>query len=426
MNIQVEANRCFKEVNLCKKRYVVLKGSAGSGKSVDTAQNYILRLMKDKGRNLLCVRKADVTNRDSTFAELQGAIFRMFGANYSRFWYINSSGMKMSCKLNGNEIIFRGVNDDKQREKLKSITFKHGKLTDVWIEEATEITQQDFEIIDDRLRGELPDGQFYQIRMTFNPVSSSHWIKKQFFDRDDPDVMCHHSTYLDNRFIDEAYHKRMERRREVDPEGYKVYGLGQWGETSGVILHNWKICDVPADLDYYDDVAIGQDFGFNHANAIFLYGYKDGDIYVIDGLYGYEKDTAEWIREADRKGLPKKVIMWCDSAEPDRIMTWCNAGYKARAVSKEQNSIKAQIDWLKGVPAAKGDRPIKRMIYIAPHLKDFIKEIEQWKWKLDTTRNEYLDEPVPFFDDAMASLRYGVEGWRKKRSHYNRNVKGGI
>ena len=426
MNIQVEANRCFKEVNLCKKRYVVLKGSAGSGKSVDTAQNYILRLMKDKGRNLLCVRKADVTNRDSTFAELQGAIFRMFGANYSRFWYINSSGMKMSCKLNGNEIIFRGVNDDKQREKLKSITFKHGKLTDVWIEEATEITQQDFEIIDDRLRGELPDGQFYQIRMTFNPVSSSHWIKKQFFDRDDPDVMCHHSTYLDNRFIDEAYHKRMERRREVDPEGYKVYGLGQWGETSGVILHNWKICDVPADLDYYDDVAIGQDFGFNHANAIFLYGYKDGDIYVIDGLYGYEKDTAEWIREADRKGLPKKVIMWCDSAEPDRIMTWCNAGYKARAVSKEQNSIKAQIDWLKGVPAAKGDRPIKRMIYITPHLKDFIKEIEQWKWKLDTKRNEYLDEPVPFFDDAMASLRYGVEGWRKKRSHYNRNVKGGI
>ena len=426
MNVTVQANRCFRSVNLCRKRYVVMKGSAGSGKSVDTAQNYILRLMSEPGRNLLCVRKADVTNRDSTFAELQGAILRMFGDSYSRFWYINSSGMKMRCKLNGNEIIFRGVNDDKQREKLKSITFKKGKLTDVWIEEATEITQQDFEIIDDRLRGELPDGQFYQIRMTFNPVSSSHWIKKQFFDRDDPDVMCHHSTYLDNRFIDEAYHKRMERRREVDPEGYKVYGLGQWGETSGVILHNWKICDVPADLDYYDDVAIGQDFGFNHANAIFLYGYKDGDIYVIDGLYGYEKDTAEWIREADRKGLPKKVIMWCDSAEPDRIMTWCNAGYKARAVSKEQNSIKAQIDWLKGVPAAKGDRPIKRMIYIAPHLKDFIKEIEQWKWKLDTKRNEYLDEPVPFFDDAMASLRYGVEGWRKKRSHYNRNVKGGI
>ena len=431
MNITVQANRCFKAVNQSKKRYVVLKGSAGSGKSVDTAQNYILRLMQDKGRNLLCVRKADVTNRDSTFAELQGAIFRMFGEHYSRYWYINSSGMKMRCKLNSNEIIFRGVNDDKQREKLKSITFKQGKLTDVWIEEATEITQQDFEIIDDRLRGELPDGQFYQIRMTFNPVSASHWIKKTFFDREDADVITHHSTYLMNRFIDEAYHKRMERRREVDPEGYKVYGLGEWGETSGVILHNWKVTTVPTDLSFYDDVALGQDFGFNHANALYVYGIKDGNIYVIDGLYGYEQDTTDWIREADRKGLPKNKTMWCDSAEPDRINMWCKAGYKARPVKKEKGQndksyVKSQIDWLKGAPVEKDDRAIKRMIYIAPHLVNFKKEIEQWKWKLDTVRNEYMDEPVPFFDDAMASLRYGVEGWRKKRSHYNRDVKGGI
>ena len=65
----------------------------------------------------------------------------------------------MECKVNGNQIIFRGVNDDKQREKLKSITFKRGKLTDVWIEEATELMQSDLEIIDDRLRGELPEGR---------------------------------------------------------------------------------------------------------------------------------------------------------------------------------------------------------------------------------------------------------------------------
>ena len=62
-------NPCFKEVNQSKKRYIIEKGSAGSGKSVDAAQNYILRLLTDKGRNLLCVRKADITNRDSTYAE---------------------------------------------------------------------------------------------------------------------------------------------------------------------------------------------------------------------------------------------------------------------------------------------------------------------------------------------------------------------
>lgn len=48
-----------------------------------------------------------------------------------------------------------------------------------------------------------------------------------------------------------------------------------------------------------------------------------------------------------------------------------------------------------------------------PSCINTIKELEQWKWKRDEKLNEYLDEPVPFFDDAMAALRYGVEGWRK-------------
>ncbi|MFR7391922.1 MAG: phage terminase large subunit [Anaerostipes hadrus] len=86
---------------------------------MDTAQHYILRLMNDSGRNLLCVRKADVTNRDSTFAELQGAIFRMFGERYKRYWYINTSNMIIECKSNHNQIIFRGVNDERQREKTE-------------------------------------------------------------------------------------------------------------------------------------------------------------------------------------------------------------------------------------------------------------------------------------------------------------------
>lgn len=224
--------------------------------------------MNDPGRNLLCVRKADVTNRDSTFAELQGAIFRMFGEQYKRYWYINSSNMLLECKSNHNKIIFRGMNDEKQREKLKSITFKRGKLTDVWIEEATEITQSDFEIIDDRLRGELPQGQFYQIRLTFNPVSAHHWIKKVFFDREDPDVLTHQSTYENNRFIDEAYHRRMLRRKEVDPEGYRVYGLGEWGEVAGLILKNYVVEEFDRSRNAFDYMVNAQDFGFNHANCI--------------------------------------------------------------------------------------------------------------------------------------------------------------
>lgn len=427
MNITVKANPCFKEVDMSRERYIVMKGSAGSGKSVDTAQNYLLRLMQDKGRNLVCIRKSDITNRDSTYAELTGAAYRMFGEQADRYWSIKQSPLSLTCRANGNQIIFRGVNDEKQREKLKSITFQRGKLTDVWIEEATEITQADFEIIDDRLRGELPPGQFYQIRMTFNPVNRNHWIKKVFFDVPDPNVLTHHSTYLDNRFIDTAYHVRMARRKEVDPEGYQIYGLGEWGEVGGLILHNWKVEEISQDLNDYDDIAIGQDFGFNHANALLLLGIKDDNLYILQEVYVFEKETAEIIPLAVKAGFPKNRTMWCDSAEPNRIKAWRTAGFRARAVSKEQTTEKkyqsAQIDWLKGIVSK--DRIIHRMIYVHPSCVNTIKELQQWKWKKDERTGEYLDEPVPFQDDAMAALRYGVEGWRKPKARYHR-VKGGI
>lgn len=416
MNINVQMNPGFKEVDRSRKRYIVMKGSAGSGKSVDTAQNYILRLMQDKGRNLVAMRKSDISNRDSTFAELTGALYRMFGDKYEQYWRINKSPMSMTFKPNGNQIIFRGMNDDRQREKLKSITFPKGKLTDVWLEEATEFTQADLEIIDDRLRGELPEGQFYQIRMTFNPVNKNHWIKKVFFDIPDDNVLTHHSTYLGNRFIDDAYRQRMERRKIVDPDGYQIYGLGEWGEIGGLILHNWEVTEVSQNFNDYDDIAIGQDFGFNHANAILLLGIKDDNIYILKEVYVFEKETAEIIPLAIEAGIPIKKQMWCDSAEPDRIKMWRKAGYnRAEGVDKggSQGSVKSQIDWLKGI--VKKDKAVKRKIYIDPSCVNTIKELQQWKWKKDEKTGEYLDEPVPFQDDAMAALRYGVEGWRKQR-----------
>lgn len=399
MRITANFNPIFKPVHESRCRYVVMKGSAGSGKSVDTAQTYILRLMNDKGRNLVCVRKSDVTNRDSTFAELTAAINRLGVASA---WRITNNPLSLQC-LNGNKIIFRGVNDDKQREKLKSITFAKGKLTDVWIEEATELAKQDLEIIDDRLRGELPEGLFYQIKLTFNPVSASHWIKRDFFDYESPDVLTHHSTYLSNRFCDEAYKQRMQRRKELDPEGYRIYGLGEWGEVGGLIFTNFESENFNTDFVNYDAVAIGQDFGFNHANAILTLGFKDGDIYVLDEIYVHEKDTSEIIALAEGR-VDKSKRMWCDSAEPDRIKEWCKAGYKARAVVKGAQSVKAQIDWLKG-----------RKIHIHYSCKNLAAEMQQWRWQRDEKLDAYTDEPVPVFDDAIAALRYGVEGWRKHK-----------
>lgn len=401
MKANVQFNRIFKDANLTKKRYRVMKGSAGSGKSVNVAQDYILKLgdRKYQGANLLCVRKIGESNRYSTFSELKAAINRIFGKYADRFWYINESAMIMRSRVTQNEIIFRGVLHEKDREKLKSINFSHGKLTWVWVEESTELYEADVDILDDRLRGLLDNTNlYYQITMTFNPVSAQHWIKKKYFDYTDDDIFTHHSTYKDNRFIDDAYERRMERRRLQDPNGYRIYGLGEWGEVGGLILTNYKVEAFDTNPERFDSIFHAQDFGFNHANAILTVGLKDGEMYVMHEIYVHEHDTEETIQLANNANLEKRVRMICDSAEPDRIQMWKKAGYLASGVKKGKGSVKTQIDYLK-----------QAKLHIHPSCVNTIKEIQQWKWQKDEKTNTYLDVPVSYMDDAMAALRYAAQ-----------------
>lgn len=283
--IHVQANAVFRPVHLSRVRYVLLRGSAGSGKSVDTAQMYILRLMCDPGRNLLCIRKTEESNRFSTFTELSAAIRRM---GVEDLWEITSTPLGMRCLTSGAQILFRGTLDDRQREKLKSITFAQGKLTDVWIEEATELRQEDFEIIDDRLRGRLPENLFYQIKLTFNPVSAGHWIKKRFFDHPDPDVLTNVSTYLDNRFIDAQFHARMQARARYDPEGYRVYGLGEWGVAGGAYFSEWResihtCASFPLPESWRRYVSL--DYGLDMLAAYFIAVDSQGQAWVYKEIY---------------------------------------------------------------------------------------------------------------------------------------------
>ncbi len=146
---------------------------------------------------------------------------------------------------------------------------------------------------------------------------------------------------------------------------------------------------------------MGHDFGFNHANAVLKVGIKDGELYVFKESYLFEKDTGEIIEELNAEGWDKKQLMYCDSAEPDRIRMLRKEGFNAHAVVKGAGSVKDQINWLK-----------QRKIHIHPSCQNLYKEMSQWKWKKDSKTNTYLDVPVDFFDDAIAALRYATESWR--------------
>ena len=315
----VEFNENFRVVNESRKRYVVMKGSAGSGKSQNNAQMLAIKLSdpKYKGANLLCVRKIDESNRESTFAQLKKAIFTIFGDRWQDVWEIRNSPLGLRCKTTGNTVIFRGMKDEGQRERVKSITNDNGNITWIWVEEATELTEEDLDILDDRLRGKLDNPNlYYQMILSFNPVSATHWIKSKFFDEIDDDVLTHSSTYLQNRFIDPQYHIRMEKRKKRDPEGYRVYALGEWGMLGGQYFNNFKESvhvikpfKIPASWVRFRCM----DWGSYHPYACYWVAVDfDGTLYVYRELYGYGGKANVGTKESSRTVAYKIATMETD------------------------------------------------------------------------------------------------------------------
>ena len=199
-------------------RYLIFYGGGSSGKSFFIAQRYIYKLLTRKRCNLLVVRQTGDTNRKSTFPLFKQVIKQW---NLSKYFKINESDMRIRSLLNGNEIAFIGLDDV---EKVKSITFENGELTDEWIEEATETQEADINQLKVRLRGGSTKKQMV---LSFNPVNINHWIKRHFIDSGLATICF--STYKDNKFLTEDDRKALEDLKHTDEYTYNVYCLGQWG-----------------------------------------------------------------------------------------------------------------------------------------------------------------------------------------------------
>lgn len=197
-------------------RYLIFYGGGSSGKSYFIVQMWLYRCLTRK-MNLLVVRQTGKSNRDSTFALFVQVIKEW---NLSSLFSINKSNLRIKC-TNGNEIIFMGLDDT---EKIKSTTFENGELTNEWLEEATEMQEEDVQQLKIRMRGGTSKKQMV---LSFNPINISHWIKKHFIDSGLATVV--HTTYKDNKFLTDEDRKVLESFKDTDPYYYQVYGLGQWG-----------------------------------------------------------------------------------------------------------------------------------------------------------------------------------------------------
>ena len=386
----IQLNKAYQGMFHDKNRYIIIYGGAGSGKSHFVAQQKVLQHLRDSNRKTLVIRKIGRTLRNSVFANIKESISD-FGVENK--FHIPKGKTDFDIKdSNGGEFIFTGLDD---AEKLKSIV----GITDVWIEECTEITEEDFKQVDLRLRGESPIPK--QITMTFNPVSALSWIKGYFFDIKRDNCTILKTTYLDNKFIDEDYRKMLESLKDQDYVYYQIYALGEWGVLGNLIFTNYVIEEIPTRDAAYKSIYQGLDFGFNDPSAFVKVGYIDDELYVYDELYLRGLTNNELIPHVKAKAGPGTII--ADSSEPDRIKEFRQQGMNVQGAVKEQGSVKAGLDWAK-----------RRRIHISPECQNFIHEIQSYKYREDRDGN-VLDEPVDFNNHLLDAFRYSLEPLRKER-----------
>lgn len=232
-NLSDTNNAAFMPLFSDTNRYLVLKGGGGSGKSVFAARKILERCVTEQKHRFLVCRKVGKTIRESCFSLILGHLREYYPyLKKDRDYKVNLSDMKIVFPGTNSEILFSGLDDV---EKLKSIY----NITGIWIEEASELLEGDFNQLDIRLRGETL--YYKQIIITFNPISMLHWLKARFFDRTPPNATVHESTYKDNRFLDEENKRVLEDFQFTDPYHYMVYCLGQWGVTGKTIFDGQKV-----------------------------------------------------------------------------------------------------------------------------------------------------------------------------------------
>jgi phage terminase large subunit len=358
-------------------------GGSSSGKSVFLAQRCIYDLLNGK-RNYLVCRQVSKTIQKSVAQEIHKVVKTW---KLDNLFTINKTDGTITCK-NGYQCIFSGLDDV---EKLKSITPQTGVITDVWIEEATEIDVDSYKQLEKRLRGGSEETK-KRITMSFNPILQSHWIYQTYFTGlawaddqkhyDDADISILKTTYKDNKFLTKQDITRLEN--EKDKYYYDVYTLGNWGILGDVIFKNYVIADLSdPNSEYYlpDEQRTnrrhGLDFGFsNDPAALWMshYDYKKDIIYIYDE-FSERGLTNDQLAEEIIKRIGRDYVI-CDSAEPKSIQELCNYGVSAKPALKGKDSVNFGIQWFQ-----------QRLVVIDVKCVGVRNEWTTYHWKQDKDGN---------------------------------------
>lgn len=392
---------------------LLLTGSAGGGKSRVAAEKIHLYCMHYPGTTALVTRKLEKDVKRSAMKMLKRVIGKdphvAFHAAQLEYEYDN-----------GSVIYFAGMRDEDARERIRSIG--DGKVDIVWMEEAHENEEEDFEEIAGRMRGDVAG--WNQIILTTNPHSFLHWINRRLILNNEASV--HTSRASSNPYNPKSYFDMLDRLTGVKRKRLKD---GLWVEASGMVIDTWSDmltgemdnidCNVTEQADYDPnggDVFLFADDGYagsydakakmytekSHPR-VFLLAQEmgDGSVNVFYESYQIKTRREDHLvdikTDMDKYGYPMPSIAIYDSASPslgNEIRIW-----GVRSVYPGTKNLDDSIDVLRDAIGA--DENDYRKIHVHPRCR--ILRLEMGAWTFDK-----YGKPGKYFDNGPDALRYGM------------------
>lgn len=372
-------------------RYNVYYGGRGSGKTIFVFQKLLLKGLKEK-RTILLMRKTTANCKFSVWKELKEAVERFKLTPYFTFYESDYSAV---CKINGTVFKCTGLD---VAEKIKGFS----EVSDVLLEEATEFTPEDFDLIDGTVRSvkyDLP----LQIYCLFNPVSKANWVYKRFGFEDGiipPDTFILKTTYLDNPHLSPDYIKRMENMRLTNPTRWKIEALGDFVSLDKLIFQNWKSEEFNH-KEIKGELLVGMDFGFvNDVSTVVASVIVEAEkrIYVFKEWGATNKTNEELASIISTLGFSKSVIV-ADSAEQKSIEE-----IRRKGITKIKPCVKGPDSIIHGIQKLQNYE-----IIVHPSCSELLVELENYAWTKDKKSGEYINKPIDAFNHYIDALRYSLQ-----------------
>lgn len=372
-------------------RYNVLYGGRGSGKTIFAFDKLVIKGLKEK-RMILLMRKTTANCKFSVWKELKESVARMGLSDYFTFYESDYSAV---CHLNGTMFKCSGLDE---AEKIKGFS----EISDVVLEEATEFTPEDVDLIDGTVRSikyNLP----LQLYFLFNPVSKANYVYKRFgFDTGivPPNTFVLKTTYLDNPFLSQDYIERMEHMKLTNPARWKIEALGDFVSLDKLVFQNWRVEEFDH-AEIKGELNIGLDFGFiNDVSALTasILDEANRKIYVFKEWGDTGKTNEELAAIISSLGFSKSVIV-ADAAEQKSIEE-----IRRKGITRIKPCVKGPDSIIHGI-----QRLQNYEIIVHPSCSELITEFENYSWQKDRKSGEYINKPIDQFNHYIDSLRYGLQ-----------------